>query len=397
MRGGVGVRGGGGGVVRRGRVVVTGGGVAARGGVSAAAAVTRGAVSGGGRGRGGALGGGGGVLVGALDVLGAAEVVERLAVELGGEAELGLVGRVVVLLDVPEGVELAEVVAADLLPELLCVLGRGLGLELIRAGDGPAGLGDPDGLVAGGLEGGVHGGLEEREGVLDVVAALDLDVVAVLVVGVEIDTEEVELGDEGGDGAVVPDVPGVNVANGGRLEVGVLELLARLLDELGQDIDVGTDAGLVGDTVDRHTVQVLASDGDTDNKVGELLAVLLDGLGEGGELAVDALGAGCPHAEEDLGLGLDGGLEGVNGLGGLLGAGLDVGVQADGVEGARGVLELLLGLELGLEVAQGLGLAIVGGGARVEAQVLVLGGNGSGGGRESGDGGETHYEGIDSL
>ncbi len=95
-------------------------------------------------------------------------------------------------------------------------------------------------------------------------------------------------------------------------------------------------------------------------------------------LVGDAIGARGPQAEEDLGLGLDGGIEGFNGV--ARGIGLDVGVQSHSVELAGGSLQALGGGELGKEIGLELGRIVRLRGARVEAEVVF------GGGRDRGEG-----------
>jgi hypothetical protein len=180
------------------------------------------------------------------------------------------------------------------------------------------------------------------------------------------------------------------VADGDALQRRVGDSLLVLLDELDDDVGPGTDAALVLTARLRVAVEILAADRHANDEVGELVAVRVDGLLQGAELLVDVVGARGPDAEQQLGLGVDGGLEGLDGV--VLRVGLDVGVQAHGVEGAGSVLEALGSLELGFEVGLELGRAVGEGGARVEAEIVLgrrtrgegAGGDESGGGTHGG-------------
>ena len=243
---------------------------------------------------------------------------------------------------------------------------------------GPAGLGHPDGLAADGALDGVESAVEQVTAVLNVVA------LAVLVVGVLVDTDPVHGVDDGLVGAVHPDVPRVDVADGHVGEGGALERLLPVADELDDLGRAGANARLVLDARDRNTVQVLGTDGGADDQVGKLLAVLLDGVLQGLDLGLDGVGAGSPDAQKDLGVGLDGSLKRLDRLGGLR-VRLDVGVQAHGVEGAGGVLEVLGCGELLHPVLLELGGAVGEGVARVETEVGL---GGYAGGEKGGGAGE---------
>jgi hypothetical protein len=310
-----------------------------------------------------------------LLLLRAAEVVAGLSVEVVGDGKLDVVGWVGVTEGVPEDVLLAEQRAADLLPVLASVVDGCVRSAVGLAAVCPAGLGDPDVLAAGDTLGGGKRAAQEVGGVVEGVVALDL------VVGEGVDGQEVDVVDDGLVRDVDPGGPGVDV---GDLDLGercVGELGADVLDELHNLLGAVTDTRLVPDTGLGHAVEVLAADRDADDEVGQLGAVLLDGRGERVELTVDARGARRPHTEEELCVGRNGGGEGSDGLGVLLGAGLDVGVQADRVEFARRALEPLCRLELLLKVLLCLRCASVGRGAGIEAHDQVLGNRAANGGR----------------
>lgn len=326
--------------------------------------------SGGGLGLG--LGGGGGLVI--FDAV-AREVEERLGGEVLGNGELHLVVGVGVTEVVPEGGGLVEeALAANLAPVLLGILHARNSLIPVRTSVGPAGLGNPDGLATSGGDGGIVGLVEELGSVVDAVA------LAVLVVRVLIDTDEVDGVEDGLVSGVTPDIPGVDVTEGNLGDGGVLEGLAEVIDEVDEGIRLNTNTTLVLDTSDGVTVEILATDGDTDDKIGQVSAVLLDGLLEGVDLLVDRVSAGGPDTEEDLGLGVDGSLESLDRV--ILGVGLDVGVETDGAEVTGGGLEVLSSLELSLEIGLELGLSVGEGSARVETKV-VLGLNAHGEGASS--------------
>jgi len=320
--------------------------------------------------------------------LGAGEVEQRGRGEVLGDSKLHLVGRVRVTEVVPEGRGLVEKLGAtNLVPVLLGVGDAGDGLVPVGTSGGPASLGDPDGLATSGRLGSLVGTVEQVGGVVDVVA------LAVLVVRVGVEAEEVDGVNDGLVGAVGPDVPGVDVADRNAAQSGVGKGLLEVADELDDDIRVGTDTGRVVDQTSlADTVEILAADGDTDDKVGELLAVGVDGGLESSKLLVNVLGARGPDTEEDLGVGLDGSREGLDRV--ALRVGLDVGIEADGVEGAGGVDEALSGGELGQPVLLELGRVVGEGGTRIEAEVVLSGGGAGGDGANGeGNGRGTHDDG----
>ena len=154
------------------------------------------------------------------------------------------------------------------------------------------------------------------------------------------------------------------MADGDALQQSALDRVTGLLDEVGDDFGVSTHASLVGDTGDGVAVQILAADGDADDQVCKLLAVLLDGLAQGVQVVLDGGCAGAPDAEQHGCVCVDGGLEGGDGVGRR--AALHHGVQADRVEGAWGALEVGARGELAREVVDGLDRAVVVRAARVE-------------------------------
>jgi hypothetical protein len=345
-------------------VVIAGAGAGSRGGSgdeSTGGVRLAGRLGSGGGGLGLGLGGAGGLLI--VNLV-AREVEERGGGQVLGNGELHLVVGVGVTEVVPEGGDLVEeALAADLLPVLLGVLDAGLGLIPVGTLVRPASLGDPDGLTTSSSDGGIESLVEELSSVVDAVT------LAVLVVGVLIDTDEVNGVENGLVGGVTPDVPGVDVTERNLGDGGVLEGLAEVVNEVDEGVRLNTNTTLVLDTSNGVTVEILATDGDTNDEIGQLRAVLLDGLLEGADLLVDRVGTGGPDTEEDLGLGVDGSLESLNGV--ILGVSLDVGVESDSVEVAWGGLEALGSLELGLEVGLELGLTVGEGGTGVETKVVL--------------------------
>lgn len=367
-----------------------GGAGSAGGGAGAAGTTARGT----GRGRGTSAGGGlvtgaGLARLGGLEGGGAGEVEHGLGGQVLGDGELHGVVGVGVAESVPESGDLVEqLAAANLIPEVLGVLDAG-NSQIPRLADvGPAGLGHPELLVA-------DGGLDSVKGAVEELARVGDDVVlAVLVVGVLVNTDEVDSIDDRLVGSVDPCVPRVDMADGDVGEGCVGEPLLEVVDEAHEQLGTRADASLVLDAGGRVAVQVLGADRDANDEVRELRAVLLDAVLEGEELGVDVLHARGPDAEKDRGVGLDGGVEGLDGLRGL-GVGLDVGIETDGVELAGGVLEVLGRGELLHPVLLELGGAVGKRGSRVEAEVIGRGGrhacceDGGGGGKAGG--GSTHY------
>ena len=306
--------------------------------------------------RSGSRAGGGGVGAGA------GQVVEGLGGEgLADHTEAG--AGTVVLLDVPPGVVLSEELTADGVPVLLGVGDAGDGLALVVSADGPAGLGDPDLLAVGDGLGLSDGGVEQGLGVVDGVA------VGGLVEGVGVEAEPVDLVDDSGVGGVGPGVPGVDVTDGGAAQLGAGDGRLDVLDAGDQVVRVHADASIGLSTSDRVTVEILATNGDTSDQLGEGLAVGADGGLEGSNLVVDVT-AGGPETQQQSNLLLNGGLDSLDG--GVGGTTLDHGVETSAGEGAVGVLQLLGVLELGDEVGLVASATILVGGAVVETLVSGL-------------------------
>lgn len=120
---------------------------------------------------------------------------------------------------------------------------------------------------------------------------------------------------------------------------------------------MGSRAGFVVDTSWCDAIQVLAADRDTNNQVSEGTAILLDSSFESGNLIIDHLLTGrCPHSEQKCGLGVDGGLDGLDDT--ILGTMLDHGIQA-GARPAIGAWKLLCGVEFVFKIDQLLRLIVV--------------------------------------
>jgi hypothetical protein len=98
-----------------------------------------------------------------------------------------------------------------------------------------------------------------------------------------------------------------------QLETPVL--LLDLRDVIDENIRSSTNTRLVLDTSGGDAVEILGSDGQTDDEIGELGAVLLDGGFDGGDLVGHGLLAGGgPDSEQELGVGRDGGRDGGDGV-----------------------------------------------------------------------------------
>ena len=154
-------------------------------------------------------------------------------------------------------------------------------------------------------------------------------------------------------GAVGPRVPGVNVTNGRIRQRSAGDCLAHLLDVVDQHI--GVDARVAVVLLPRHrvTVEILTTDGQTDDQICEVASILVDRALECRELVLEfLLVLRCPDTKKHSSLGVDRSLERRD-RGGLSAA-LDVGVQSDRVPPrcARQVGALL---ELSGEIVVGLG------------------------------------------
>jgi hypothetical protein len=240
---------------------------------------------------------------------GAGQVVQRLGGQRGtNETEAGVGGGALSILEnVPPGVDLVEEeVAADVVPVGLGVLNRSNTLALGLTADWPAGLSDPDGLVTRVLLDVVHGFLEQRLAVRDVV------VVGVLEVGVGINAEPVAGINDRLVGGVGPGSPGVDVADGGILQASSRDGGADGLDVFENGVRALANASLGGNASGRVTVQILTADRDTDNQFGELVSVGGNGRLQGSNLVVKGITRG-PETEKKSSLFLDSGVNGSDG------------------------------------------------------------------------------------
>lgn len=84
------------------------------------------------------------------------------------------------------------------------------------------------------------------------------------------------------------------------------------LDVVDDVVGVLANTGLGGDTSGRVTVEILATDGDTDNQLGEIGTVLRDGGLQGSDLVVESVTRG-PETEEKSCVGSNGGGNSGNG------------------------------------------------------------------------------------
>lgn len=152
---------------------------------------------------------------------------------------------------------------------------------LSLSADGPSGLGDPDLLVANCV-------LGVRESLLEEVFALS-DIVGhgVLEVWVSVNSDPVACGDNSRVGTINPGSPGINVTNWGLLESGTLDGVSERGDVSRDDGGIDTDTSVCELALGRVTVEILASDGDTNNEVGEVLAVCLDGRVESSDFGLE--------------------------------------------------------------------------------------------------------------
>jgi hypothetical protein len=227
-------------------------------------------------------------------------------------------------------------------------------------------LGDPHVLAACDTLGGRESAAEETAGALDGVVVLGL------VKGESVDGEKVDIVNDSLVRCVDPRSPGINVGDLDLSKSSACELAASSLDELHDLLRAVTNTRLVLDTGLRHTVEILATDRDTDDEISQLRSVLLDRSLEGVQLVVDVVGARRPDTEKQLRVRRDSGGESGDRLWVLLGTSLDVGVQADGGEVARRALKILGCLELLLKVGLSLRLASIVSGSSVEAKDQVI-------------------------
>lgn len=91
------------------------------------------------------------------------------------------------------------------------------------------------------------------------------------------------------------------MADGSTAQFGAGNGGTDLVDVRHDLIRVGTDASVGLDTVDRVTVQILTTDRDTDNKLGQIISVIGNGVLEGGDF-VGKVSTGSPQTEQKGGL-----------------------------------------------------------------------------------------------
>lgn len=312
---------------------------------------------------------------------GAGQVVERSVVEVWSnnrEGDRARARRRVVQGEPPQ-VGASEELASNSLPVGLGVLSRGDSLAGVGALDWPSGLSNPHGLAIGDVDGGVVAGKEELSAVLDAVC------LSSLVVWVSIHSKPVDSVDDGGVAAVDPGGPGVDVSQLRTARRSAADQVADLVDVVDEAGWSLTTAAVVLNASRSDAVQVLRSDRDTIDEVGEGGAILVDGVLQGSQLLVErVLASASPKTEQQSGLGVDGGGNGRSDS--VWRATLDHGVQTGGAE-ARLALEVLRAVELVLKVLLGADRAIVVGGTVVESPLLS-----EGGAKERSQSKETHRE-----
>jgi hypothetical protein len=177
------------------------------------------------------------------------------------------------------------------------------------------------------------------------------------------------------------------VTDGSTAQSGAGDGGADLVDVVNKLGGLETGTGIGTGTNLRVTVQILTADGDTDDQLGEILAVSFDSRLESGNLVGHAT-AGSPETEQKSGLLLDGSGDGLDG--GASGATLDHSVKTGTGETIVGSDEVLGGGELGLEVTLSFDAAVTFGGTIVETLRNGLGG--SDGHREGKELSGTHFE-----
>lgn len=165
--------------------------------------------------------------------------------------------------------------ASDLLPVRASIGSVGNSLTIVVTNRRPASLGHPDGLALGNVVGLVQAVEEQGGGILDRVA------VGRLPVWVAVEADPVNVGDDLGVGGVLKRVVGVDVADGDARESSAGDGGADLGDVVDQGVDIHTRVGGIALGV---TVQILAADRDTLDKVGEVGAVLADRSLQSGDL-----------------------------------------------------------------------------------------------------------------
>lgn len=155
------------------------------------------------------------------------------------------------------------------------------------------------------------------------------------------------------------------MTDGGAAQGGARDSALDGLDTLDQVLGAHADASIGLNTGDGVTVQILRTDGDTDNQLGEGGTVGADGRSQGSDLVVDVT-TGGPETEQQGSLLLNGGLNSLNGSVG--GATLNHSVQTGAGE-AGSANQVLSVLELGNEVGLVAGATILIGRAIVETLV----------------------------
>lgn len=200
-----------------------------------------------------------------------------------------------------------------------------------------------------------------------------------LIVGIFIEAHEIRVCDDGMVGAIGPDVGGIHMADLDTGGSGALDGRTDLLDVGDNLLRSGACSAIIGNACGADAVQILTADRDAGNQIRKRRPVLRNRRLEGRNLVVELRLAGRrPHAEQQGGLGVDGGLDGADrGAGGARG---DHGVEAGRGELVAGAGEVPGAAELGGEVDVGV---------VVEADVL---GRGRGGQRRGGEEelGEVH-------
>ena len=174
---------------------------------------------------------------------------------------------------------------------------------------------------------------------------------------------------------VDPVVPSVDVANGGSGGSSARDHRASTLDVIDENIWALAKSTLVLNTLRGGPVKILRANGDTNDKISQSTAVLLNSRAQSIELVLENLAAGrSPQSQQETGLGVDSGLDGRDR--GVGGATLDHSVQTSRRE-TRGVGKILSTGELGLEISLLLRSAICEDIAVVEALGDALGGGGA--------------------
>lgn len=97
------------------------------------------------------------------------------------------------------------------------------------------------------------------------------------------------------------------MSNGSAAQARALDSVTDKADVTNEGVGLRSRVLAVGNASGGDAVEVLAADRDTSNEAVELAAVLVDGLLKSLELGLEGVVAGgCPEAEKNVGLGLDG-------------------------------------------------------------------------------------------